>query len=90
VRLGVHPDALVVPDSAIVFAGDSSVVFVVGPDSIAHQRTVVRGVRDNTRIEVQGNLNPGDQVVTTGAFGLQDGMHVVPLRGSAPRGAERP
>jgi RND family efflux transporter MFP subunit len=80
VRLGVHPDVLVVPDSAIVLAGDSSVVFVVGPDSIAHQRTVVRGVGDDKRSEVQGNLKAGDQVVTTGAFGLQDGMHVVPGR----------
>ena len=78
VRLGVHRDVLVVPDSAIVLAGDSSVVFVVSPDSIAHQRAVVRGVRDDGRTEVQGDLKSGDRVVTTGAFGLQDGMHVVP------------
>ncbi|HEV7365135.1 MAG TPA: efflux RND transporter periplasmic adaptor subunit [Gemmatimonadales bacterium] len=78
VRLGVHRDVLVVPDSAIVLAGDSSVVFVVSPDSIAHQRAVVRGVRDDGRTEVQGDLKAGDRVVTTGAFGLQNGMRVVP------------
>lgn len=78
VRLGVERDALVVPDSAIALAGDSSVVFVVGPDSVAHQRTVMRGVRADGRTAVRGDLRPGDRVVTTGAFGLQDGMRVVP------------
>jgi hypothetical protein len=29
---------------------------------------------------VRGELRPGERVVTTGAFGLQDGMHVVPGR----------
>jgi RND family efflux transporter MFP subunit len=89
VRLGVHRDVLVVPDSAIVLAGDTSVVFVVGPDSIAHQQSVVRGVGDDGRTEVRGNLKPGDQVVTTGAFGLQNGMRVVPGRRAKP-GSQQP
>jgi RND family efflux transporter MFP subunit len=90
VRLGVHRDVLVVPDSAIVLAGDKSVVFVVGPDSIAHQQTVVRGVRDDGRTEVEGDLKAGDRVVTTGAFGLQNGMHVVPGRNANPSGSQGP
>jgi membrane fusion protein (multidrug efflux system) len=77
VRVGVRPSVLVVPDSAIVLAGDSSVVFVVGPDSIAHQRPVERGIRDSGRTEVRGDVREGDWVVTTGAFGLQDGMRVI-------------
>jgi RND family efflux transporter MFP subunit len=80
IRLGVRRDVLVAPDSALVLAGDSSVVFVVGPDSVAHQRAVVRGATDGGRTEVTGDVHPGDRVVTTGAFGLQDGMHVVPGR----------
>jgi RND family efflux transporter MFP subunit len=90
VRLGVHRDVLVVPDSAIVLAGDTSVVFVVGPDSIAQQRAVVRGVRDDRRTEVQGDLKAGDQVVTTGAFGLQNGMRVVPGRTAKLAGSRQP
>ncbi len=78
IRLGVRPDVLIAPDSALVLAGDSSVVFVVGPDSVAHQRVVQRGIRAGGRSEVHGNVRTGDRVVTTGAFGLQDGMHVVP------------
>ena len=78
IKLGVRRQALVVPASAIVLAGDSSVVFVVGADSVAHQRVVTRGIVSGGRIEVEGNLEPGERVVTTGAFGLQDGMRVAP------------
>jgi membrane fusion protein (multidrug efflux system) len=86
VRLGVRRNVLVVPDSALILAGDSSVVFVVGADSVAHQRAVQRGVRAGGRTEVAGDLRPGDRVVTTGAFGLQDGMHVAPAaRGESTR-----
>ena len=82
VRLGIRRDVLVVPVAAIVLAGDSSVVFVVGPDSIAHQRVIRRGVQAGDRTEVDGKLAVGDRVVTTGAFGLQDGMRVAPGAGS--------
>lgn len=78
VLVRVEPGALIVPDSAVVLAGDSSAVFVVGRDSIVHQRIVVPGVHQGRRMAVQGPLNPGDRVVTTGAFGLQDGMRVAP------------
>jgi HlyD family secretion protein len=83
VRLGTHPEAIVVPDSAIVLAGDSSTVFVVGPDSIAHQRVIVRGIHSPGRTEVREGVQPGERVVTTGAFGLQDGMRVAPARPAA-------
>jgi RND family efflux transporter MFP subunit len=78
ILVGVEPKALLVPDSAVVLAGDSSAVFVMGRDSIVHQRIVVVGVRQGGRVAVRGRLNPGDRVVTTGAFGLQDGMRVAP------------
>jgi RND family efflux transporter MFP subunit len=86
IHLGRAAGVLVVPDSAIVLAGDSVVVFVVGPDSIAHQVVVHRGPRAAGRSAVEGGLRPGDRVVTTGAFGLQDGMHVVPAPPASPRG----
>ncbi len=80
IRLGVRRDVLLVPDSAIALAGDSNVVFVVAKDSIAHARAVVRGARQGGRSEVTGNLAPGDRVVTTGVFGLEDGMRVAPAK----------
>jgi membrane fusion protein (multidrug efflux system) len=78
IRLGTRRDVLVAPDDALVLVGDSTTVFVVGRDSVAHQRSVARGLRAAGRSEVAGDVRAGDRVVTTGAFGLQDGMRVVP------------
>ena len=89
IRLGVRHDVLVAPDSALVLAGDSTVVFVVGPDSVAHARTVARGLRADGRTEIRGDVRAGDHVVTTGAFGLEDGMHVAPAGAPAPAGSSR-
>lgn len=84
VRVGVRRDALIVPDSAIVLAGDSTVVFIMGADSVAHQRPVARVARSGHDVAVEGRLTAGELVVTTGAFGLEDGMHVVPATGAEP------
>lgn len=81
IRLGLRRDAIVVPDSALVLVGDSLAVFVIGPDSVAHARSVSVGVRGGGRAEVQGEVTPGDRVATTGAYGLQDGMRVIPRDG---------
>ena len=75
--LGTRRDVLIVPDSALVLAGDSSAVFVVGADSVAHQRVVRPGARAGHLVEVTGPLQPGERVVTVGVFGLEDGMRVV-------------
>jgi len=83
VRLGLRRRVLVAPDSALVLAGDSTVVFVVGPDSVAHAHSVVPGLRADGRTEIRGDVREGDRVVTTGAFGLEDGMHVVPAAAAA-------
>lgn len=80
VVVGIDPAALVVPDSALVLAGDSNAVFVIGPDSVVHQRIVTPGVRQGGRVAVKGPIQPGDRVVTAGAFGLQDGMRVAPRK----------
>ena len=73
VLIGLEPQALVVPDSSLVLTGDSSAVFVIGADSIAHQRVVTTGVRQGGRVAVQGPLAPGDRVVTTGALAFRTG-----------------
>jgi RND family efflux transporter MFP subunit len=78
VRVSQRTDALVVPDSALVLVGGTMHVFVVGADSVAHVRPVTIEIRDNGRAAVAGELKPGDRVVTTGAYGLADGMRVIP------------
>jgi membrane fusion protein (multidrug efflux system) len=78
VSLPVERAALVVPDSALVLVGGTLNVFVIGPDSVAHARPVEVGVRSGGRASVRGDVHPGDRVATTGAYGLVNGMHVVP------------
>lgn len=67
-------DALVIPAAAIQPSqeGAGSTVFVVGADSTAHERKIETGIRENSRIQVLSGLSPGEQVITTGGFGIQD------------------
>lgn len=79
VRLGVHRDVLVVPDSSLVLIGGQLHVFVIGSDSIARARPVEVLVRSGGRAEVSGSLESGNRVVTSGGFGLPDSVKVVPM-----------
>jgi membrane fusion protein, multidrug efflux system len=87
ITVGARHSALVIPDSALVVLGDSLTVFVVAGDSIARARSVAIGVRRSGRAEILRGLTAGERVVTTGAFGLTDGMKVVP---SGPTPASAP
>jgi RND family efflux transporter MFP subunit len=78
VRVGVLRDVLILPDSALVVVGDSQTVFIVGSDSIARSHPVVVLARRAGRVAVQGGVQAGALVVTTGAWGLADGMRVAP------------
>ncbi|HEY2824937.1 MAG TPA: efflux RND transporter periplasmic adaptor subunit [Gemmatimonadales bacterium] len=85
VTLGVTHDALLVPETAVVLQGDSAAVFVVQADSSVKERAVELGARSGGRVQVTGDIKAGDLVVTTGAFGLADGMHVVPKSALVPK-----
>ncbi len=82
VTLAPLRDALIVPDSAVVLVGGATTVFVVGADSVAHARPVEVKGESGGRSAISGDVSPGSRVVTSGAYGLADGMHVVP---AAPR-----
>lgn len=78
VTLAPLRDALVVPDSAVVLVGGATTVFVIGADSVVHAHPVeVRG-ESGGRSAITGDVAPGARVVTSGAYGLADGMRVVP------------
>jgi multidrug efflux pump subunit AcrA (membrane-fusion protein) len=83
VALPVLHDALLVPDSALVLVAGTMTVFVISADSLAHARAVEVGARSGGRAVIRGALRAGDRVATTGAYGLVDGMHVVPGAGPA-------
>jgi len=74
---GVHPDALSVPASAMVVTNNQPRVFVVTNNSKVKETKVEPGWRDNGRIEILNGVHAGEWVVTTGSYGLADGMSVL-------------
>ena len=67
------PDAVVVPASALL-TGDKGAtsVMLAGQDGRAHQKDVRTGIRQDDKVQITEGLNPGDRVITTGAYGLPD------------------
>jgi RND family efflux transporter MFP subunit len=72
----VHPHAVTVPVEALVPAGETFQVFVVDSGGVAHARPVVVGGRSESLAEIVSGLAPGETVVTTGAYGMEDGVRV--------------
>lgn len=70
-----HPDALLVPKTAIVEEDNAVSVFVVN-DSIARQRSVATGYSNGDRIEITDGLTDGEQVVISGQTALRDSARV--------------
>jgi multidrug efflux pump subunit AcrA (membrane-fusion protein) len=72
----IHTGALVVPESALVVAGDETFVFVTSDGEKVSRRKVSVGIRDEGLAEITDGLKESERVVTTGAFGLGDGARV--------------
>ena len=72
----IRSNAILVPASALVDKDGKATVFVAGDDGVAHAVEVRTGVREGDRVEVLGGLKQGQQVVTAGAFELEDGTKI--------------
>lgn len=69
--------ALVVPtDSIVLSSAGKKTVMVIGNDSIAHQTEVQTGLADGSDTQIVSGLKSGQQVVTQGAYALDDGTKV--------------
>jgi HlyD family secretion protein len=67
----------VVPAAALLPAEDGgSQVIVVGADGVAHARKIEAGVRDSDKVQILSGAKPGEQVVTVGGLGVEDGAKV--------------
>jgi multidrug efflux pump subunit AcrA (membrane-fusion protein) len=86
-------DALTVPSSALITdeEGKKSVM-VIGNDNKAHKRKVETGIESGNSVQIVSGLKAGDQVVTTGAYGLPDNTTVkieLPAPAAKPGGGEK-
>ncbi len=71
------PNALVIPDSAILTAPDGGrTVMVVHPDSRAYSQKVTTGIQQGPFIQIVSGLHAGEQVIVNGAYGLPDKTRV--------------
>jgi HlyD family secretion protein len=71
------PDALVVPaESLVTSPAGSKAVMVVGSDGVAHMKEVSAGIKDDGLVQIVSGIFPGDQVITKGAYALDDGTKV--------------
>jgi len=73
----VHTGTVTVPVAALVPSGDGFQVFVVDSGGIAHVRAVTVGARSESIAEILTGLTAGETVVTTGAYGIEDGTKIV-------------
>lgn len=69
-------DALVIPESALMFNGDATQVFALDAEERAALRTVKTGRRLRGSVEIKDGLGDGESVVTEGAQKLRPGTKV--------------
>ncbi len=86
VRKEFHPNAIVVPRSAVFVGDKGSNVFTVGPDNKAKAVPVELGLQTDTLAEVRSpQVVPGTVVITTRPDALQNGS-LVAIANQGPPG----
>ena len=88
VELDARPDAITVPEEALVISEGGSALFVV-EGGTARRRAVTTGGRADGRIEVVSGLAAGDKVVVNGAGLLTDGAKVEAVDDSVKKEKQR-
>jgi RND family efflux transporter MFP subunit len=75
VRVDLHKDAVLVPETSVVRRPAGTVVYVIR-DGQAIQRAVQTGLRQEGRVEILSGLKKGEPVAVDGAGFLTDGARV--------------
>ncbi len=88
VELDPRPDAITVPEEALVVSEGGSALFVV-EGGTARRRAVTTGGRADGRIEVISGIAAGDKVVVNGAALLTDGARVAAVDDSMKKEKKR-
>jgi membrane fusion protein (multidrug efflux system) len=90
IAVSTKANAIVVPVEALVPEGNTVRIFVVDRNNVAHAREVSLGGRTDAAAEITAGLQPGERIVTYGAYGMQDSARVAPLQeGATPDSARR-
>ncbi|MDP3853799.1 efflux RND transporter periplasmic adaptor subunit [Phenylobacterium sp.] len=86
--------ALAAPEAAVAVQGDSAFVYVLakrGEATMAEQRPVITGVRQDGFVEIREGVAAGDRIVADGLNKIQPGQPVrIASQGGRPSGASQP
>ena len=92
VRVGIaqgRRDTLAAPETSVSVQGNSAFVFVIkqqGQRTMAEQRPVLTGIRQDGMVEITDGVTAGERVVADGLNKIQPGMTVRVTGGAAGRG----
>ena len=88
----VRPNAIMVPQVAVMQGPNGKFVFVVGPDDTAQPKPIQVGDWYGDQWIVNSGLEPGDRVVVDGAVRLQPGapVQIRPAAAPEPESAKVP
>jgi membrane fusion protein, multidrug efflux system len=76
ISAGVHKNALVVPESALVMREDQKSVYVLGADRKVQQRILALGYVGGGWAEVLSGVKEGEKIVLSGQNKLRDGSSI--------------
>jgi multidrug efflux pump subunit AcrA (membrane-fusion protein) len=71
------PDAILIPQSTVLYRSDRNEVFVAGSGNRAIRRQVVLGRSSGDKIEITEGLSAGDQLIVTGGQFLKPGDNIM-------------
>lgn len=81
----IERDAVLVPESAVLFGKNGPYLFAIDKDSKAELRPVVIGLRHENQLRIISGVTAGETVVALGQFMLRPGATVMdPSRAPAP------
>jgi membrane fusion protein (multidrug efflux system) len=83
--LGENPDALLIPETALVETQAGTNVFVVGKDNKVESRKVVAGSSYKQQRVISDGLKHGEKVIIEGVQKVRPGMAVNPEAASSPK-----
>ena len=83
--LGENPDALLIPETALVQTQAGTNVFVVGKDNKVESKKVVAGSSYKQHRVINDGLKHGEQVIIEGVQKVRPGMAVKPETASSPK-----
>ena len=91
IRVGISRgvrQALAAPESAISVQGQSAYVYVIrqmGERTMAEQRPIATGIRQNGFVELLDGVRPGERIVADGLNKIQPGQPIRVVGGAGPR-----